>query len=156
MIEYCDCDYCDAVGPPLPKNECISSSGKSAEIDSKKTPEVEQEPFGDAPKSIAEWQKAARKTSGSAGFGNGPRDPFMDLALIHEETSEAVKLARAKDFDPKSQWTRADGKPEGFPSELADIVLRVFEMAEAHGIDMQDAMVKKNEFNKKRRWNTRV
>lgn len=102
------------------------------------------------PITIAEWQKEARRTSAAKGFGQGPRDLYRDLALIHSEVSEAVELVRQVDFDPRRQWHREDGKPEGLPSELADIVIRVLETAEALGIDMQSAMTEKNQFNKTR------
>lgn len=42
---------------------------------------------------------------------------------------------------------REDGKPEGVPAELADIVIRVFDMAKAYGIDLADAIEEKMAYN---------
>lgn len=41
----------------------------------------------------------------------------------------------------------APHKPEGVPSELADIVIRVFDLAGALGIDLADAIKEKAAFN---------
>ena len=41
-------------------------------------------------------------------------------------------------------------KPEGIPSELADVVIRVFDMCGYFGIDLEDAISEKMEYNKNR------
>lgn len=67
------------------------------------------------------------------------------LALIASEAvGEAVECVRDLDFKPRR---RHDGKPEGLPSELADIAIRVFDLAGAMGIDLQGAIVEKMAFN---------
>lgn len=38
-------------------------------------------------------------------------------------------------------------KPEGLPSELADIVIRVFDTAQAWGIDLTEAVMMKHRYN---------
>lgn len=43
-----------------------------------------------------------------------------------------------------------EGKPEGLPIELADVVIRVFNLAQAHYIDMTKAINIKMEYNKTR------
>jgi NTP pyrophosphatase (non-canonical NTP hydrolase) len=77
------------------------------------------------------------------------------LALIHSEVSEALEVAR----DPKArlnvQWEegRVTGpdspmpKPEGFGVELADVVIRVFDLAGALGIDIAKCIETKHTFN---------
>lgn len=68
------------------------------------------------------------------------------LALIHSEVSEALEALRDGDF----RSVRADGKPEGVDSELADVVIRVFDLAEALGLDLGRAMVEKMQYNETR------
>ena len=64
------------------------------------------------------------------------------LCLIHSEASEALEAYRANDStNPYSA---------NFAEELADIVIRVFDMAEGLGIDIQSEILKKNSFNRSR------
>jgi hypothetical protein len=49
------------------------------------------------------------------------------LCLIHSEVSEALESARISDIDLRFE----NQKPEGLISELADICIRVFDLAEA-------------------------
>lgn len=42
------------------------------------------------------------------------------------------------------------GKMEGIPSELADVIIRVLDMAEHYGIDIETALKEKHAFNKAR------
>lgn len=82
--------------------------------------------------------------------GTDPTDPTQVLAwlaLIHSEVSEATEDVRTRRMDPT---TREDGKPEGFPSELADIAIRLFDVAGALGIDLDEAIVAKMRFNETR------
>lgn len=57
------------------------------------------------------------------------------IALIHSELSEALE-----DYRVGKMVTvcRADGKPEGFPSELADVVIRVYDLLGAMGYSIGD------------------
>jgi NTP pyrophosphatase (non-canonical NTP hydrolase) len=66
------------------------------------------------------------------------------LALVHSEVSEALECVREGKLEAYASGT---GKPEGLPSELADIIIRVLDLAESVGIDMQSAVEGKHAFN---------
>ena len=42
------------------------------------------------------------------------------------------------------------GKMEGVPSELADVVIRIMDLAEYYGIDLEKVIAEKHTFNKTR------
>jgi NTP pyrophosphatase (non-canonical NTP hydrolase) len=98
------------------------------------------------------------------------------LCLIHSEVSEAVECVRDSRFAPQEvhinvpdavsgeptavlcDETKAglfyyDGKPakpEGLQTELADVVIRVLDLAETLGIDLETAMEQKDAYNQTR------
>ncbi len=82
------------------------------------------------------------------GFHENGVPPIPEmLALVHSEVSEALADYR----DGKMPTTlREDGKPVGFASELADIVIRVCHMAGALDIDLEHEIRIKAAFNETR------
>lgn len=68
------------------------------------------------------------------------------LALIHSEVSEALECVR--DGDMRGHLAAdPEGKPEGLPYELADVVVRVADLCGALGIDLDEAVRTKMAFN---------
>lgn len=132
---------------------------------------------GAVPISIREWQAAAHAMSRSKGWYENPAEcPSRDnviatlarLALVGSEVSEAVECVRDGEIDlyvcdpvvgclhgvtlvggskPVECPCGGAGKPEGAASELADVVIRVLDLAGALGIDLQDAIERKHAYN---------
>jgi NTP pyrophosphatase (non-canonical NTP hydrolase) len=102
---------------------------------------------------LNDMAKEAHNNSKKHGFWDGDYDlakmPIdvigLKLALIHSEVSEALEDAR-KDRMKTADWGLV-GKPSGFPSELADIIIRVGDLAGALGIDLDREVKHKMEFN---------
>lgn len=99
---------------------------------------------------ISKWQKIVHQNAKNKGFYDGPLGQRTDLriasmlALVHSEVSEALEDVRKGHMKTEIE---SDGKPVGFPSELADIVIRVLDMAEWMGIDMNAVMKLKHDYN---------
>jgi NTP pyrophosphatase (non-canonical NTP hydrolase) len=70
------------------------------------------------------------------------------LLLIVSEVSEAYEALR--EVGHFRGWTSPTGKPEGVPSELADILVRTAEFAETVRIDVQGATEEKMTYNSTR------
>lgn len=70
------------------------------------------------------------------------------LALIHSEVSEALEEIR--EDQPINETRIINGKPEGFGVELADIVIRVCDLAAQAGVNLGAMVNLKMRYNKTR------
>lgn len=70
------------------------------------------------------------------------------LALIATEVSEAIECVRDGDLETRITDT---GKPEGLPTELADVVVRVMDLAWVLGFNLQQTIEQKMAYNKTRK-----
>ena len=73
------------------------------------------------------------------------------LCLVHAEVSEALEDYREghpiQTFWRTPSTPGAEGKPEGIPSELADIIIRVLDICGLYGIDIESAVRAKMAYN---------
>lgn len=79
-----------------------------------------------------------------AGWWDDPREVGTMLCLIHSEVSEAMEGAR-KDLNDDHLTHR-----KMFEVELADAVIRIFDLAGSQDMDLGGAIVEKLEYNKTR------
>lgn len=115
---------------------------------------------------IKKFAEEANINAVNHGWWNGSGRSFGELiALCHFELSEALEEYRAGHAPDETYYAckknaniafSCNGKceecqyakMEGVPSELADVVIRVLDMAEYYGIDIEKALMEKHEFNK--------
>lgn len=92
---------------------------------------------------LVELAYANSKEKGWYVAGEVKNIPEM-LALIHSEVSEALEDYR----DGRMVTTgQAGEKPCGFPSEIADVVIRIADLCGHLGIDLASEVRRKHEYN---------
>lgn len=109
------------------------------------------ETFRIAQMNMAEVQAELAELNRVKGFGMtsepGVFEILAHLQLVSGELSEAAEDVR---HGRMGVTYREDGKPEGFPTELADAVIRLFNMADDMGIDLQEVVAIKTAYNRTR------
>ena len=118
---------------------------------------------------INKIQKEIHENAKAHGWWDGEERTFGELiALCHSELSEALeeyrngnapdetynncknsKIKVIGDMENCSMLCEdcAHRKPDGIPIELADCVIRVMDMCEHYGIDLEAAILEKHRYN---------
>jgi NTP pyrophosphatase (non-canonical NTP hydrolase) len=100
-------------------------------------------------RSITDWMDICYHDSHRAGWWEGvdPKSPdaqAVKIALIHSEISEALEGIRKGKQD--------DHLPDrlAIEVELADALIRIFDLAGSMGLDLEGAVIEKAEYNRHR------
>ena len=98
---------------------------------------------------IEDLIKEAHQTAVEHGWWEEERNIGECLALMHSEISEALEGYRTGHgigfcYEGKKH------KPEGFTVELADVLIRIFDLCGRHNLPLEEALQEKMAYNKTR------
>lgn len=96
---------------------------------------------------IKELAKELHATAKEKGFWDEDRNFGEMIALIHSELSEALEADRQGN-------PPCDKIPEisAIEEEMADALIRILDLCEGKGLDIENAITLKMAFNAKRAW----
>lgn len=92
---------------------------------------------------LNKFAKEVHENARAHGWWDTERSFGEVIALIHSELSEALEEYR-NGHAPTETYYYDGGKPEGIPSELADVVIRVLDWCGHEGITLDTVIIKSN------------
>lgn len=101
-------------------------------------------------KSLNEYAEECCEIAKSKGWYDSDEDTLpTKLCLVHSEISEALEEIRTGRA-PNEIYLGKNNKPEGMPIELADAIIRIFDIAKKWDMDLDKAYEMKTAYNKLR------
>lgn len=97
-------------------------------------------------KTFNEWAKEIHKNAVEHGWWDEPRRFAEIIALCHSELSEALE----EDRQANPIIYLKNGKPEGIAIEMIDCLIRILDWCGYAGINVDELLATKHEFNKSR------